>query len=336
MVLTTKRASLSRRETAVVVSIVLSSLGAACDDGASVRGDGDASTLDAVDVGGFDVGLDHTSHDRPIGSPCEQDGDCADSAFCWSARDGIPNGVCTRSCTADVDCPAAAVCNSASLGLVCTRTCATSADCGDANVCAPTLADPGRAVCQPFCDADSQCPSVGCNRNTRLCERARATGLDGDACGHDSDCRGLCASEIEGIAFGGFIDGDCYSRCRVPDRSAYDGAALPTGGCDPGSVCVREGMVSVPDVYGDAGRCERACRFDTDCRAGYGCVHPPRLDGGGMYDNGFCAPIDCADPTRPCPDGFVCVLEPVLDVGAMHGHCMRSFGGGMLDASTVQ
>ncbi|MFO0684228.1 MAG: hypothetical protein U0234_19400 [Sandaracinus sp.] len=247
---------------------------------------------------------------------CFEDYQCpGNGAFCRTADDGYPGGLCTLPCTDRTECDDGAVYNlcvtvSGETGSSCAPICRNASDCPSAFTCNPNITlSNGQTVgaCVPQCGTDAECGGTSqCDAYTGRCVpqgMVPTAGADnGEACSSDSACRGQNC--IEQTASNGYIGGYCISFCRLPtgynNTSFFTGTELPSGTCGGDhSICIPNGAASAVD---DLGICLRECRADTDCRAGFECV---RTVGTSTFSNGWCAPVDCL-AGGTCPSGTTC------------------------------
>lgn len=248
---------------------------------------------------------------------CFEDYQCpGNGAFCRTADDGYPGGLCTLPCTDRTECDDGAVYNlcltvAGETTSSCAPICRNAGDCPSGFTCNPNISlSNGNTVgaCVPQCGTDAECGGTSqCDPYTGRCVpqgTVPTAGADnGEACSSDAACRGQnCIDESGGI--NGYVGGYCVSFCRLPtgynNTSFYTGTELPSGTCGgEHSVCIPNGAATSVD---DLGICLRECRGDTDCRPGYECVQSA---GTSTFTNGWCAPIDCLSGGS-CPSGTTC------------------------------
>lgn len=84
----------------------------------------------------------HTLADGTIGSSC---GTCRPELVCASGQ-SIPEGYCTRRCSASADCGAGNVCYHVGQDMLCLKGCVADGDCRASYAC---QGDPGATVCFP-------------------------------------------------------------------------------------------------------------------------------------------------------------------------------------------
>ncbi len=254
---------------------------------------------------------------------------------CVTVTDGYPRGLCTRTCVDDADCGEGGICWRVGSNDVCLPTCRTIADCRDGYQCQGITGRTERA-CFPWCSDAAQCAPRMCNAWTRRCASTIDTVRvdNGSPCVGNNDCRSQrCSTEFNADGTPtGYLDGNCFSLCTVPDDVDYEGARLPQGNCPPRSVCLREGTATA----GGIGFCRVECTDSSDCRPGYICSRPARPDDAGAYANGYCAPMNCHFGMQRCPAGATCRTTRSNDAGMpTSGICERPGAGGAAAVDAV-
>ena len=161
------------------------------------------------------------------GQNCGCSLDCDVGELCFDEGSfGIPEGVCSRSCSSD-PCPAGLECAELETGgKLCSIPCKKATDCPTGSLCRPLILN-GPFVCAEHCQSDSDCPVIGkCDRYTGECSLTPVgpgTGDVGDACQTATECRsGFCFPPSSQ-----FPDGYCSAYCSPTIQ-----------GCPGGSFCV--------------------------------------------------------------------------------------------------
>ncbi len=245
--------------------------------------------------------------------PCTSDAQCpaTNRARCLPARGGstsvgYPRGLCTRTCTRDSDCAdgrVPGVC--ATVGArarQCMPACSTRTDCRAAYACLDRSPQPW---CTAFCVRDEDCgDGAVCDPWKNVCFAPPHTSTGGDngaPCDDTSTlaCKGYCQPEVIDRPTG-YIGGQCFSQCVLPEGSATWPEVWRQVTCPDGSLCVPESG----ERHGHIAPCMPRCVRDADCRAGYACRHP--LDTDPATNDGVCDLINCNDGLHDCPAGYTC------------------------------
>jgi hypothetical protein len=283
------------------------------------------AVADALDV--HDAATDTAGDAGTLFGPCNAPADCpGPNATCIRVSQGYPNGQCSRRCSTSAQCGPTGACLPFGTMNVCFQTCSVGAECRDGYNCFQYSGDATMHYCFPQCRTDSQCPGSHCDVYMGFCGMTDTTLADnGGMCMANADCRsGRCITEIDSMGNPtGWFDGSCYSLCTIPSDDQYAGPNLPQGGCPTGSVCERGRM----GVAGGIGFCHEACTANTDCRAGYICVHPNVVGGTGQFTNGYCSAMNCHYMTQMCPSFATCVTTASDGGVPTNGLCVRNDGG---------
>ncbi len=289
----------------------------ATDDG-DILSDGatdDSSTSDTAN----DATDDNGQPANGLGSPCASTSACASGLTCIETNAATGDGICTRTCAVNSDCPSGGYCHIVGKQLACTLAglcdpCQAASDCGTDN-----------PLCVPGADGKTFC-TVPCAFGDKSCQPGYSCEQYGSTI-NDFACRpdyGACA--------GG---GDVCAPCQ----SASD--------CKSGTQCATS-----PDTGERA--CFQTCSKDADCATGFGCSpkgicsrlvpsagKPPTLVQTCAKDNrGYCDPCTadwqcasnrcrdsqgqsfCAEPTpcvksnetKDCAPGTFCVPSATADM----------------------
>ena len=318
-------------------------------DGTS-RADTPTADAPAADAPPADIGRPPRVG-QPIYSPCVSNAECEDGLMCRTeAETGIPGGQCNRECTRDDDCvlggvaPADGYCTPATTAnprRLCQRVCVNGIDCERPGfTCLLVSSLTMLRVCIPVCTADSCVDGTTCNPASNRCESTPSTGAAfGAACRAPNDpmltpetrcTSGACLAENNFDSNGrpvptGWIGGGmCIARCILPpgynSSTFFDGRSLPRAGCPEGGVCFPNGTLN----RGDLGLCLDECAANTDCRPGYYCRRTYSLGMGRTttFNNGYCAPVNCAAMGMSCPAGHTCRMS-----SATAGICVSTATG---------
>lgn len=274
---------------------------------------------------------------QPIYGACRATEECETGLTCRTeAESGVPGGQCNRECTRDDDCvllgeaPADGYCTPATTAnprRICQRVCVNGIDCERSGfTCQLVSSLTMLRVCIPVCTAESCVDGTVCNAATNRCE-PRGSSMTGPAFGApcrapsdpmisaESRCASnLCLAEnnfdsnMRPVPTGWIGGGMCLSRCILPQgynsSTLWPERTLPRAGCPEGGVCFPNGSLN----RGDLGLCLKECTQNSDCRGGYFCRKTYSLGMGRTttYQNGYCAPINCAAAGMPCPAGHSC------------------------------
>lgn len=290
---------------------------------------------------------------QPIYGPCASNAECEEGLTCRTeAESGIPGGQCNRECTRDDDCvlggvaPADGYCAPATAAnprRLCQRVCVNGIDCERPGFTCQLISQLTMLrVCIPVCTAESCVDGNACNPATNRCQ-APGTMVTGAAFG--APCRatndpmisdatrcpsGLCLAENNFDSTGrpvpsGWTGGGmCLSRCILPQgynsSTLWPERTLPRGGCPEGGICFPNGTLN----RGDLGLCLTECTANTDCRPGYYCRKTYQLGMGRTttFNNGYCAPVNCAATGMSCPAGHTCRMT-----SATAGICVSNATG---------
>ena len=231
----------------------------------------------------------------PVGDACGGAGGCKAGP--------CRGGYCTRTCDAELPCPAGFVCDASDnvcvLGPV-GQACVADDECESRRCSA-------EGTCTRLCDEHLPCPKgFGCDADVAMCAPLRV----GGACEADDECSG-------GACIG---EGYCTRYC---------GAEL---GCPAGYACGEEGLCGLIPVgdecEGDGqcaggacvdGTCTRSCGELALCPEGYTCNEVCVLAevgaeckadedcNGGTCEGGKCTRACSKD--MPCPSGYQCVAS---------------------------
>jgi len=255
---------------------------------------------------------------RLLGS-CVADGQCpGNGAFCRTAQQGYPLGMCTVPCTDRTACDDGAIYNTCATlrgetMMTCIPYCRNAADCRPGYTCQVTSAQGApqmEGYCIPVCASDAECGGTSqCDPYTGRCVAQGMVGttgaLTGEMCNSNADCRsGQCRLSEENGNYTGYVHGYCESLCRIPSgyntSNFFSGDTLPQGSCAGNAVCIPGGN---EEGVNDLGVCLASCMSASDCRPGYTCSQNP--SGNHTFSNGFCVPMDCMRQGA-CPTGFTC------------------------------
>jgi hypothetical protein len=205
-----------------------------------------------------------------LGSPCEDDEDCAGDLFClvdsgdgWYGG-GAAFGYCTETCTGTSGCSDPdGVCFDDGLGV---SLCALGCEYGVRNEgkCldrpAVSCAQEGSFdVCLPTCGSDADCGDRYCDLALGTCVDAQRGSIPvGEACAAEdaAACEGLCNVSL----------GVCSGQCTLGEAGCGNSALPRVGelGCFP--------LASY--TVGDGGFCLQACEDDADCDgSGFVCAY---------------------------------------------------------------
>lgn len=214
----------------------------------------------------------------PVGAECTVDADCAAGLSCMD-EDWTLDGVCTRPCEEDANCPAGSRCALVDIlgGETLVMRCAQRCDRvnGARGGCREGFQCAYGGVCTLGCSDRATCVDSTCELASGRCLGDGDPGArTGDACSVATDCR----------PSGGCAGGRCvHLDCDLGGEYA----------CAEGEVCATQ-----PWPYDLAwGRCFTACEPTVDavsaddpgpCSRGETC-HPPEADPAGMAERGFCA-----------------------------------------------
>lgn len=260
-------------------------------------------------------------------APCTAASQCGTStqAIC---RLDFPGGLCSRSCSKDVDCGSFGRCTSTTGGTLCLPRCSLGAgECstyGGMCVAVDSPTDPTAGACLPSCypagttmpaDEPSCVQGTTCDPYALSCvvTPAQVGGLadDGAPCTADTECKsGVCIVDGEG-----WIGGYCVSYGRVVVEPFVADAPHARSNCPAGSAIVDlAGTAGPGDVATCLATCTRSSTADLQgtCRAGYRCVYSTSADGTQSSSDGVCRPIDCnaaayvGQANQGCPGGYSC------------------------------
>jgi hypothetical protein len=152
--------------------------------------------------------------------------------------------------------------------------CGSNDDCSGSNVCSNRKCVPALETSKP-CSRSDQCKTGNCS--AKQCVPAPGTGLDGEFCNHDTQCRNIC------------FESECQPKHDLRGRCAEDSDCLER--CDEAAeVCIAH-YLSAPDgtFCTRDGQCINAC-ISGRCA--------PRRDYGGYCDSN----ADCLE--RRCDRGL--------------------------------
>jgi hypothetical protein len=317
---------------------------ASCDGAASpcdASPGADARSNDAPPPDVRDAGLE-----PPMDASGFHEGSCADDpAECGrggACNTSYPGGLCTRNCITNREC-GAGICTALAGcvpactphgGLECDQYGATCVALGTAFGCRPSCFPPGTTPPPGYTNACAA--GTTCDPNTLECTTTLSTGaLVGEPCMRDADCATRhCNPEIDAAGMPtGFLGGQCYAIGRLPAVSEYETSMpIPRSNCPEHSVAI---PYAASDGEGDAALCLPVCESDADCmRAGYRCERYAR-DGMPGFTNGVCVPLNCADPSQPCPSGTLCVTSS-NDASMPVGVCAAGIAIGDADTSDAE
>lgn len=263
--------------------------------------------LDTLDVQDICTVYPQSAPAGSQGSACTSNSNCSSTATpalrCWSTSATTPR-ICSRSCTADTDCPAGLVCldgvdstgatgkaclapsgasdlckfcsdgTQCSTGVCvgdgrhnwCSLGCSGSTQCGTGYTCSGGYCVPSSGACSSQCTTASQC-AVGYGCVGGQCE---ATGKTNDRCEISIYCESclLCVGDSN--------EAYCRSCCAGQNQGGSCNACSNTT-CASGSACAplfnSSGQQLVDSVCipnQGAGTCG-ACGSDLDCQQGLAC-----------------------------------------------------------------
>ena len=244
----------------------------------------------------------------PATGACQEPVECGADTDCFDGRH-CADGTCTDDCREDAACPGSRVC------VLATGRCAEPEMCFTAEDC-----DPGRhclgTTCADDCGEANPCPGE------QICNPDGTCG-DAGLCASDDDCAGarLCN--------GGTCEAPCAENADCPGTRSCD---LDTGRCPEPADCFVAEDCDV-DRQCTAGVCQGVCRADDQCpgeqRCDAGaCVAPERCEadqdcpGAQICTEGACE--------APCTENADCPGAGVCDVGS--GRCDDPAGDCQRDA----
>lgn len=276
--------------------------------------------------------------DCSICQPCSTADDCGGTEFVCAGADATTEGICTKLCDTDADCPGDSLCwafEGEDFQLCLNPDADTSGVCDAGYVCTGIDACDGVTcgsgeVCNPATGACEEAPCIvceTCNDNTD-CPGGSCYGIGtGNACmvecGTDADCP--VGTACEGVSL---VGGGSVSLCLVPDSTEFCPADFVCGeapdlcaavDCDPGQVCdpatgdcvggetdagtdTGSGTDTSAGWPGDCAVCA-PCEVDGDCGPGGDCVD---------LGSGNVCIVDCS--SSACPGNTEC-----FDVSAEGG-----------------
>ena len=266
---------------------------------------------DAAPDGALDP--DAAPHPRvAAGDVCEGDDDCE--------RGGCTHGVCSPTCSTDVECGPGLVCVGRGGAPRCTRACVAAGDCAEGLLCAVQgpaagfCVAPGSGAAGAGCETREDCASWVCGGGQCL-----GTCRDG-GCRSDTTCLALHTQSV------------CVPAGDAGDEAACRrGADCATGVCRGGRCTTGCGVgVDCPNdrvclLYETVALCERRCADSGDCGETGVCLATTgrRLcatrgsgapgtacDGHRECASGHCALGACTASCRDgCPDATACVTD---------------------------
>jgi hypothetical protein len=254
-------------------------------DGAS-REDGSAPSTDAG--GGEDVIPPGTPDPDLFGTPCIKTLDCGPGLVCVTSSSntyggGMPNGLCTLDCSADILSPVdtASVCARISDTAVCAQASPTKAFCTEgctfgsgvdpSDKChgrkdmACTTDALGTSFCRTVCRGDFDCGGRICDLASGLCKdslpsyRKLPIGTKCDPGAAPDPCEGVCIELDDGSGPTGI--GFCSGYCRL--GATPNCGASPSSSAPPTASCLYGGE-DTPDL-GDVAICAPLCDCNDDC-----------------------------------------------------------------------
>jgi hypothetical protein len=303
-------------------------VGVACpkDGGVTPTGTGGAGGAGGSIGAGGSVGIggsagtpvvDGGGNTAAFGAACASDADCGGSLRCSKSSDndispgfGIPNGLCTRTCMTNSDCPAlVGICvvfsQTATTG-ICMQLCnlgqpASAADLGqkcrgrtDEACVALTTA----SACQPICTSDADCGTRKCDPSTGYCSDTGTPSPVGAPCTQDTDCGGGFCLQFDPPADGSPSPGFCSAVCRLGNVDVCGYRRTPiSAGQGPVSSCVFASGSS--SGLGDVGLCGQLCDTTSDCvpSPGWSCdLDPTNIS---LFNHGTCDPFNPTDAGVP-------------------------------------
>ncbi len=246
-----------------------------------------------------------------IGQGCTATSECDSPYFCSDASvvgsNVLPSGaqgMCTQACCSSSQCPQGFVCYSPGSGghfCVDPSKIGRSAPGGDPAGASNTVATRCRSgevvngKCADTCCSDNDCTNgTHCaygqldNHDGFWCQQNTGSGVDGDFCTSQSNCRDLICA--------GFL---CYGECCGASQCGNNGIAciyakynssadvIPVCGQNSlgsgtlGSTCSTSNDCATNICYDDLEKnqqyCSDACCVDSDCGSGYICRPSPQV-----------------------------------------------------------
>ncbi|HEX4337737.1 MAG TPA: hypothetical protein VH062_17610 [Polyangiaceae bacterium] len=310
--------------------------------GSTSTGGGATNTAGTAGVGTSTGGTGTGSSTSPIGQPCLKDSDCGTAGLMCllpSSTDflggGVPNGVCTMDCSADLTAVSASVTsvcakidpNAICLGVTntlgyCWEACTTGAVPTTETKCHArhdmACADPqglGTGFCKPTCRGDFDCAGRVCDLADGICtdpiDKARnlPSGAKCDPNAATDTCTGACIGVQEGDAAVASI-GFCSGFCKLGEV----GCGVDPTSKDPVESYCLFGTDANSDA-GDLGFCAELCDCNDDCKdPDFICSTVTGLSAQ-VGRLGACGPKSGAPTTQP--NGVACTTttKPKPDAG---------------------
>jgi hypothetical protein len=252
-----------------------------------------------------------------VGLPCQKDTDCRTGLTCLTSAGnefdggGVPNGVCSLDCSADINATTATTCNALGPTIICLIVTDTKAYCVESCNIGPPVpgqakchnrrdmacADPGGTgqgvgYCAPTCRGDFDCAGRTCDLDTGVCTdpidpaRKLPIGAKCDPRAMTNLCSGACVGVSDGpTATIGFCSGTCRLSeigCGISPSATGPKDAFCLFPADPRS-----------DV-GDLGFCAETCDCNDDCGSSdFVCAAVPGLSRVAGHV-GACSPPDAS------------------------------------------
>lgn len=315
---------------------------------------------DSPDAGmnsGTDAGMDAGTPDAgtvkkaPVGSACTANSQCT-TGECRIL--GFPNGYCTKSCSANSDCPSGSRCgadpnDSSGTSKVCLEACApagSAASCRTDYVCDQHNVS-GGGGCVPECNS-----AITCGAATTCDARGFCCGANGYACCDGTSCdtglscgtNGYCkpasapdagTSTNQPIGAACASNSNCASGICVHEDPGGS-SSCSTGPCFPGGYCIDDctssacpsGSSCSPYLAANP-VCLKNCSqpgTSNGCRSGYVCDKNwiPNVTQAICVD--ACnSDADCNSATLDCSGGFCCGKVSYRCCGGVGGSC--PYGG---------
>jgi hypothetical protein len=237
--------------------------------------------------------------DGVCGSICQDDEDCATTAWCDDGHCAAkkPEG---EDCAAAVECTSGfcadgVCCDKACLGgceacdVLETGTCTTfAAGAPGSPSCSPYLCDGTSAACPQGCSGDGDCAS------NHFCDGVACLAIkaNGAACAGNTECTsGFC---VDGICCNGACSNAC-DACNVPGN---EGTCAPKLDGTPGEPPCNPYLCN-----GSIVTCPNSCAVSAHCVAGYYCGGSQCLP---LQPNGTTCAANSACASGHCVDGVCC------------------------------
>jgi len=221
-----------------------------------------------------------------LGMPCQSNANCKTGLTCLTSAGsefdggGVPNGLCSLDCSADITAANATTCASLGATVICLQITASTAYCVESCNLGPPVAsqtkcqnrrdmacaDPGGVgvgYCQPTCRGDFDCAGRTCDLGSGVCTgpisaaRKLPIGAKCDPNAMTDICTGACVGVSDGPTS---TFGFCSGTCRLGEIGC---------GLNPATAGARASYCLFPadqaSDFGDLGFCAELCDCNDDC-----------------------------------------------------------------------